>query len=105
MEEKEDKKKGFFASLFAPKPCKCSCGVQIEEVEEDGNPSENLKKAKPKYQKRMIRVKIKVTLADAVAKIIHQYSVWKETNLIQFFNWLSNVGSMLTYFLHLFIVY
>ena len=34
MEEKEDKKKGFFASLFAPKPCKCSCGVQIEEVEE-----------------------------------------------------------------------
>ena len=44
MEEKEDKKKGFFASLFAPKPCKCSCGVQIEEVEEDGNPSENLKK-------------------------------------------------------------
>ena len=30
MEEKEDKKKGFFASLFAPKPCKCSCGVQIE---------------------------------------------------------------------------
>ena len=51
MEEKEDKKKGFFASLFAPKPCKCSCGVQIEEVEEDGNPSENLKKDETKVEK------------------------------------------------------
>ena len=39
MEEKEDKKKGFFAPLFAPKPCKCSCGVQIEEVEEGRNQS------------------------------------------------------------------
>lgn len=52
MEEKEDKKKGFLASLFAPKPCKCSCGVQIEEVEEDGNPSENLKKDETKVSEK-----------------------------------------------------
>ena len=42
MEEKKEKKKGFFASLFAPKPCKCSCGVQIEEVAEDENPIKDL---------------------------------------------------------------
>lgn len=52
MEEKEDKKKGFFASLFAPKPCKCSCGVQIEEVEEDGKSVREFEKGlKPKYRK------------------------------------------------------
>lgn len=30
MEEKKEKK-GFWASLFAPKPCTCSCGTQIVE--------------------------------------------------------------------------
>lgn len=44
MEKKE--KKGFFSSLFAPKPC--NCGMQIEEVpanaitdkQESGKPDE-----------------------------------------------------------------
>lgn len=30
MEDKKEKK-GFWASLFAPKPCSCSCGMQIVE--------------------------------------------------------------------------
>lgn len=51
MEEKEDKKKGFCLSICS-KPCKCSCGVQIEEVEEDGNPSENLKKDETKVSEK-----------------------------------------------------
>lgn len=29
--EEEKEKKGFWASLFAPKPCSCSCGMQIVE--------------------------------------------------------------------------
>ncbi len=30
MEDKKEKK-GFWASLFSPKPCSCSCGMQIVE--------------------------------------------------------------------------
>lgn len=30
MEDKKEKK-GFWASLFSPKPCSCSCGMQIIE--------------------------------------------------------------------------
>lgn len=30
MEQKKEKK-SFWASLFAPKPCSCSCGMQIVE--------------------------------------------------------------------------
>lgn len=35
METKDEKKKGFWASLFASKPCSCSCGnnLIVEEVE------------------------------------------------------------------------
>ena len=35
MENKKENKKGFWASLFSPKPCSCSCGdnLIIEEVE------------------------------------------------------------------------
>ncbi len=35
METKNEKKKGFWASLFSPKPCSCSCGGKliVEEVE------------------------------------------------------------------------
>ena len=35
METKNEKKKGFWASLFSPKPCSCSCGnnLIVEEVE------------------------------------------------------------------------
>ncbi len=33
--EKKEEKKGFWASLFTPKPCSCSCGGNIiEEFEE-----------------------------------------------------------------------
>lgn len=52
MEGKKDKKKGFFASLFAPKPCKCSCGMQIEEVEEEENPMGSLIKEEEKVSKK-----------------------------------------------------
>ena len=50
MEEKKDKKKGFFASLFTPKTC--SCGVQIEELAENENPKKDLKKKGRKGIKR-----------------------------------------------------
>ena len=35
METKKENKKGFWASLFSPKPCSCSCGSNliIEEPE------------------------------------------------------------------------
>ena len=35
MKTKNEKKKGFWASLFSPKPCSCSCGnnMVVEEVE------------------------------------------------------------------------
>ena len=35
MENKKENKKGFWASLFSPKPCSCSCGnnLIIEETE------------------------------------------------------------------------
>lgn len=32
--DKKEEKKGFWASLFAPKSC-CYCGPQIEEIKED----------------------------------------------------------------------
>lgn len=34
METKKEKKKGFWASLFSPKPCSCSCSSSLI-VEED----------------------------------------------------------------------
>lgn len=38
METKKESKKGFWASLFSPKPCSCSCNSNyIEEVEEPKN--------------------------------------------------------------------
>lgn len=36
MEEKKEKK-GFWASLFSPKPCSCSCGNSIVEELEEAN--------------------------------------------------------------------
>lgn len=36
MEEKKEKK-GFWASLFTPKPCSCSCGNSIIEEFEEAN--------------------------------------------------------------------
>lgn len=46
METKNEKKKGFWASLFSPKPCSCSCGSNmiVEEVEKTPAPNlENIK--------------------------------------------------------------
>ncbi len=39
METKKENKKGFWASLFSPKPCSCSCddNLIIEEVEKPTN--------------------------------------------------------------------
>ncbi len=36
METKKENKKGFWATLFSPKPCRCSCGENLilEESEE-----------------------------------------------------------------------
>ena len=40
METKKENKKGFWASLFSPKPCSCSCGNNlIIEEEEKPTPS------------------------------------------------------------------
>lgn len=38
METKNEKKKGFWASLFSPKPCSCPCGNNLI-VEEDEKPA------------------------------------------------------------------
>lgn len=35
-DEKKNEKKGFWASVFAPKPCSCSCGGSVVEEIEDG---------------------------------------------------------------------
>ena len=46
METKNEKKKGFWASLFSPKPCSCSCGSNmiVEEVEKTPAPNlENIR--------------------------------------------------------------
>lgn len=67
MEEKKDKKKGFFASLFTPKTC--SCGVQIEELAENENPKKDLKKRKKRHQKKTMQIKTKIQLV-VVVKII-----------------------------------
>ena len=38
METKKENKKGFWASLFSPKPCSCSCGDNLTE-EVSGTPA------------------------------------------------------------------
>ena len=42
--DKKEEKKGFWASLFAPKPC-CCCGPQIEEIKEDNEEDKPKKEA------------------------------------------------------------
>ncbi len=39
METKKEKKKGFWASMFSPKPCSCSCGDSLIVEENDEMPS------------------------------------------------------------------
>lgn len=51
MEEKKEKK-GFWASLFAPKSCDCCCGTQIEEIKEEPfQQEESQKQEEEKEQK------------------------------------------------------
>ena len=38
METKKENKKGFWASLFSPKPCSCSCGNNLI-IEEEEKPA------------------------------------------------------------------
>lgn len=83
METKKENKKGFWASLFSPKPCSCSCGDNqiIEENEKRKVPCCNEDDtAKTKVEIKEIRVlgpgcaKCKTTY-QAIEKII------KENNL------------------------
>lgn len=46
--DKKEGKKGFWASLFAPKSC-CCCGPQIEEINEEKN-EEKSEKEKDKKE-------------------------------------------------------
>ena len=59
METKNEKKKGFWASLFSPKPCSCSCGSNLI-VEEDEKPAapnfENIKFDAPRAAIREIKI-------------------------------------------------
>ena len=51
MEEKKEKR-GFWASLFSPKPCSCSCGNSIiEELEEANGLSDEKKENGNKAKK------------------------------------------------------
>ena len=80
METKNEKKKGFWASLFSPKPCSCSCGSNII-VEEDEKPAapnfENIKFDAPRTAIREIKIlgpgcaKCKSTY-QAIAKVVNE---------------------------------
>lgn len=79
METKNEKKKGFWASLFSPKPCSCSCGNLI--VEEDEKPAapnfENVKFDASRTAIREIKIlgpgcaKCKSTY-QAIAKVVDE---------------------------------
>lgn len=49
--EKKEEKKGFWASLFAPKPSSC-CGSVIEEVKEDVPKQEDADKSKEENESK-----------------------------------------------------
>lgn len=80
METKNEKKKGFWASLFASKPCSCSCGnnLVVEEVEKPAAPDfGNMKLDAPRTAIREIKIlgpgcaKCKATY-QAITKIINE---------------------------------
>lgn len=80
METKNEKKKGFWASLFSPKPCSCSCGNNLI-VEEDEKPAAHdfsqVKLDAPGAAIREIKIlgpgcaKCKATY-QAIAKVINE---------------------------------
>lgn len=80
METKNEKKKGFWASLFSPKPYLCSCGSNII-VEEDEKPAapnfENIKFDAPRTAIREIKIlgpgcaKCKSTY-QTIAKVVNE---------------------------------
>lgn len=73
METKNEKKKGFWASLFSPKPCSCSCGSNmiVEEVEK--TPAPNFENVKFDASRTAIR-EIKI-LGPGCAKCKSTYQV------------------------------
>ena len=80
METKNEKKKRFWASLFSPKPCSCSCGSKpvVEEVEKPVAPNfENIKFDAPRTAIREIKIlgpgcaKCKATY-QAITKVINE---------------------------------
>ena len=83
METKNEKKKGFWASLFSPKPCSCSCGnnMVVEEVEKTTAPNfENVRFDAPRTAIREIKIlgpgcaKCKSTY-QAIAKVVDENSL------------------------------
>lgn len=80
METKNEKKKGFWASLFSPKPCSCSCGNNLI-VEENEKPAAhdfgNMKPDAPRAAIREIRIlgpgcaKCKSTY-QIIAKVVNE---------------------------------
>ncbi len=80
METKNEKKKGFWASLFSPKPCSCSCGNNriVEEDEKPAAPNfENIKFDAPRAAIREIKIlgpgcaKCKATY-QVISKVINE---------------------------------
>ena len=61
MEEKKEKK-GFWASLFAPKPCSCSCGMQI--IEEFDAATGNANPSMPKLRNRTVATILRGTVVN-----------------------------------------
>lgn len=83
METKNEKKKGFWASLFSPKPCSCSCGnnMVVEEVEKTTVPNfENIKLDAPGTAIKEIKIlgpgcaKCKSTY-QVIAKVVNEKNV------------------------------
>lgn len=50
--EKKEEKKGFWASLFAPKASSCCCGSVIEEVKEEAPKQEDADKVKEENESK-----------------------------------------------------
>lgn len=80
METKKENKKGFWASLFSPKPCSCSCGdnLIIEETKKPATPCCENKEATTHVGIKEVKVlgpgctKCKTTY-QAIEKVINDY--------------------------------
>lgn len=80
METKKENKKGFWASLFSPKPCSCSCGdnLIIEETEKPATSCYGNKETATNVKIKEVKVlgpgcaKCKTTY-QAIEKVINDY--------------------------------